>query len=953
MLLSDSKAAHNMKLELAKLQNEYSMLEQQLSVTKLKTEESSRDKNKYLSQVVHLQNEREIIVSDIKQLELKSVGDSNLSPNQCQVEDILGSLERIRKSIEAKSSKSSCLEQTILKVQTSSQLLLTKADEAKKLVEKEKQKIIMEKEDAIRDRLNMEKKVDELKHRLDNQITNDARIIKDLEANILNQRLLNEHTISKLKEELSVLQSSYENSTSALNALEDKVNQLTEENEKYLRLNEKLNMDLDLESKEKEILQNKLEDYCNKPIRNIGIQVQIANNYRNNSSQTETLDIYSYENSFPLSEPDITGINKIIESNAEMITNTNMSQINKPSESKKVSNLLPTHNPHSINEVQILTANIEPSFDFVRNSYLNYKIPRLSPGRLEQYSISNINLPENSLPTQNENFVDINTENPNLIDIYNRPIQSTSSKIIENEVDNVTVSKQDPQSATGINAFGFDFTNDNFKNQNQFKDTMFFEPTSQESADADLFVIYKDSGSNYGNDNHDKKAPFITLEQADKITESNPNNRPLEGKYKKNQAKQHKEKKAYFQENELYTEEEENEDDSVKPKLNIKLPRVEHDSRSIAATSDGDKKSLDSYTLGIYSSPKQSSFTDIKLQRDLDLIDIKQDTPSLPTISYDGNQNLGSYNSLGLNSEEDINFIRRHEMENRISDTPQQSDKRIKIIRNEVPDDGRTNQTNKLKNQNNVNEVSHHKLSRVGADVYLIKSKNILQDTEQQKPKKKATKQSRDFALNYILDSVQLETNPSSPGTLSGGKDLRKSKSDEIFNFAKTTVKSVPSKHSPLKVSSLEYKTISSPSRSFSKISDKTQSKSLVERSVMAKIEDLNSYESKIKYLTKALENTEKDYKKRLDAIKIQYDMNIKNILTEHNLGVRNIQGLHEETLQDIIKIHENEIENLRTMSIEANRKAEKLEKENRLLKSKIQDHSSTTGLDEVHMFYK
>ncbi|XP_063839143.1 golgin subfamily B member 1-like, partial [Ostrinia nubilalis] len=946
-----SKAAHNMKMELAKLQNENSKLEQQLSVTRMKTEESSRDRNKYLSQVVHLQNEREIIVTDIKQLELKSVGDSALSPEQCSVEDVLVSLDRIRKSLEAKSSKSTSLEQTILKVQTSSQILLTKADEAKKLVEKEKQKIIMEKEDAIRDRLNMEKRLEELQNKLDTQISNDAKIIKDLEANILNQKLMNEHTISKLKEEL---QESYRKSVAAADSLKEKLQNLSEEKEKHEKLIEKLNSDFNDKCKELEELTRQLTEFTNKPIRNYGIQVRLPSNHRSVASQTDRMHIFDYENSFPILEPDITSSDKSVKKNNGTVSHANIIQTTKPAENIPVSNILPRQHPHSLNEVQILTANVDPTFDFVKSSYLNYKIQRLSPGRLEQYSISNAEEPGSS-HTQNHIEND-GLNDRHLVDIYNRSIHSISSKILENEEDHVATKPQSPHCPEKSSAFtAYNYTYENSietesNKNNRYKDSLFIEPASQQSTDADLFVIYKDSDSNYGDKKIGRK-PMTTMEQAEMIAESVSSQQYSKENKRMNQHRQTKERKINFTDNDVYLEEEENdEDDSVKPKLNINLPRVENDSRSIVATSEGDKKSLDSYTLGIYPSPKQNSFTDMKRIRDLDFTTLKQDSPSLPTLSNDGNQYLDSYNSFRLNSDEE-DLTQRLDRKNpnytkntsEYNESPQQPDRKIKITQNKKLKSNK----NKTNEDNYKDDASHHKLSRVGADVYLIKSNSKIAEANDQNKNASSTKKSRNFALDYILDTVKREVDTDNVKFFDAVKDLRKSKSDERFNLGKIRENSdsIPSKHSPIKVSSLEYKTISSPSRSFGRISDKTHS--VVERSVMAKIDDLTDYEAKIQHLTKTLENTEKDYKKRLDAIKVQYDSNIKNILNEHNQGVRNIQGLHEETLQDIIKIHENEIENLRTMSIEANRKAEKLEKENRSLKTKIQDHSSTTGLDE------
>ncbi|CAH2066163.1 unnamed protein product, partial [Iphiclides podalirius] len=72
-----------------------------------------------------------------------------------------------------------------------------------------------------------------------------------------------------------------------------------------------------------------------------------------------------------------------------------------------------------------------------------------------------------------------------------------------------------------------------------------------------------------------------------------------------------------------------------------------------------------------------------------------------------------------------------------------------------------------------------------------------------------------------------------------------------------------------------------------------------------------------------------------------------ESALSQNNCGVQSLQSLHEETLQDILKVHENETDNLRSMSIEAMRKVDKLENENKILKSKILT-SNSSSLDEA-----
>ncbi|XP_041979921.1 reticulocyte-binding protein PFD0110w-like isoform X3 [Aricia agestis] len=105
----------------------------------------------------------------------------------------------------------------------------------------------------------------------------------------------------------------------------------------------------------------------------------------------------------------------------------------------------------------------------------------------------------------------------------------------------------------------------------------------------------------------------------------------------------------------------------------------------------------------------------------------------------------------------------------------------------------------------------------------------------------------------------------------------------------------------------------------------------------LEKFNILNIYEKKVENLTKALVESEREHRKKIAALKYQYERHIKNIINEHNKGVVSIQTLHEETLSDVIKIHDIEIENLRAISIEAMTKTEKLERENKKLKLKME----------------
>ncbi|KAH9635054.1 hypothetical protein HF086_004408 [Spodoptera exigua] len=858
-----SRATHNMKKELAKLQNENSLLSEQLSVTRVQYDEFSRDNFKIASQLKHLQNEREIIVTDIKQLELKTVGESALAPNKCDVEDILASLDRIRKSIDAR----------FLKVQTSSQLLLSKADEAKKIVEREKQKIINEKEEAIISRQIMEKQLLELKTKLENQIADDKIVM-------MNQKLISDRKIkssqdyiSKLKDELDALQSLYKNSVEKISEQQEKLQNMTKDKDKLLEMVEEIKADLRKKSNEVAELQNQLDALMKKTHRNMETQtheeLSLAVNGTETSSGTK---------------------NKL-----DFMDNISLIETNKPHVDKDHTQLeMQVARPHLGNEVQVLAAAVEqPPFELIKSSYIDYKMKRLKLGNLEKQSITC--------------FIDSDKEkteqgkNNNFIDIYNRQSMHTNSSKGNDGSDNIIRSKIASHSldkSTGYTTHESYGSESNAASK-QRDSKINVVSTSENSTDKDLFVIYKDSESSYNNNNKaqskgtwsGKGHSEIVVEAVTVLPQNNTNNIDPNN---------YGEKNSYiFQENE-----ESIEDDSVRQKLEINLPRVGTESPS-----DIDKKSLDSYTLALYPSAKRLSDSDTKVNGEGKTV--KHDT-SLPKISND-DQFMGSYISLGAGSEEDA--IKPGKRKTKASETGSRSKQKHS-----------QNSKKRPSSSTPFDSESHHKLSRIGADVLLLKA-------EQDQKSSQAGR--KDFGLEYIMDTVLGEVDPNAIKYYAT-KDLRKTRSDERFNLIKIREKtdSSPSRLSEFKMSSTEYKTISTNS----KASDKSP-KSFTERSIMAKLDRNDDYELKISSLTKALENIEKDYKKKIEAIKMQYDSNIKSIINEHNQGVKSIQGLHEETLQDIIKLHENEVENLRTMSIEAMRKAEKLEKENRALRTKAIDY--------------
>ncbi|XP_060805457.1 putative autophagy-related protein 11 [Amyelois transitella] len=866
-----SKATHNMKMEIANLHKEKVKLEAQMSFTKLKTEESLKEKNNQKLLLAQLQNEREIIITDIKQLELQSVGDSSLSPTNCEVENILKSLDRIRKILDKKTSKNNSLEQALLKVQRSSQVLV---NEAIDLVEKEKQKILNEKEEAIRD-----------KQHLQNELLNQELIIGKLKNST-------DSYISKLEEEMHSLQSLYQNSMAMVSELQEKNKSLSDQSKNNSDIIEKLQQELKQKSNEILVLQMALAQLKNKNTLNADTQTDLVGIKSTSSVQTER---------------------KTIKDSAlccgVLSTNDTETEPHKTTEENNILSILPKQRPHSINEVQILTANIEPTFDFVKSSYLSYKLKQLSFGRLEQQSISNyeVSIQETQLSESVSNSNDkVEREDNAIIDLYNRQCLLTDSSQIEYREPETSNSKTNYKNTTITSLFsGSNQTN---KHKNDHKHMKISSiPKSENTIDRDLFVIYKESETDVDSKSHNDKDSWNSDK---KISESMVNNRPqplrkeflkkkLKGKHNVQHDK-HNTQDIIDNYSEVRCDEED--DDSVKPKLNIKLPRVVTDSQSIPTTSEGDRKSLDSYTMAIYLSPKETrSDNKIKSCTNVEKT-VSQETPSLPTLSNDVNNFSHSNNSFSVPV-----------YENKKKSKTNHNDTHL-----------RSNESEKT---TPLETKSVHKLSRVDADVYLIKSKEEIQRSPR--------KLDKDYGLQYILDAIKKENESELAESASyyTNKKMRKSHSEERLHPVKrletnSQTKTITSSYSP------------------SKINDNTQSKSVADRSVLVKIDNAGDYETKIEYLTKTLENVEKDYKKKIEAIKNQYDSNIKSIINEHNTGVKSIQNLHEETLQDIIKIHENEVENLRTLSIEAMRKSEKLERENRTLKSKIPDLSSTFDVE-------
>lgn len=901
--ITDSKATHNMKIELAKLQQHNTVLEEQLSVSKKSSEESSRDNSRYVSELVHLCNEREIIVTEIKGIEVTSLGDSALSPTNCDIEDILLSLDRIRKCYEAKNSKSSLLEQTILKVQTSSQLLLSKADEAKRLVEKEKQKIINEKEDAIRDRLIMEKQMVELQEKLEKQISDDKSVIQDLEAMILNQKLIidkiNKSTqdyISKLKEELQSLQNLYNDSITKINELQEELQNITED--KNYQKNILENLKINFEAKCQEIceLQNELEKYKYKHFDSTGTQTKTVNSYHSRETQIdkELLEKGKIHIGYDDAKP------KLIFQNQEDLDNEyKIKQSDDKANQYNADTQIIKQDHTRQNEIQVLSANVISNFEYVKTRYKEYKIKCLSTGKMEKCSIScpsdsdmNKYYPDSQSPGKEQESEytssDIKAENSHPTETYKKGSNSVHASKAKNMSRNILLDRKGPKKSSAL--VGFITTNNNIGTHKENE----IGPINSASHNKDLFVIYKDSHTSLVNRGQEKGTwSGMTIETT------------------KGNLKKDKDDEVIYVSQDSYLHPDDRRTDKDKTNLKIKMPRFENESNnSLTNTSDHDKKSLSSYTLDIYSSPKHLSVSDTKMSNTGSDRHMKNSTPSLQDLYAD------------ISHSPDENIVKL------VIDKKEVNSNDFYKINNSNGRQTHTISTKTDKIPTNRDLGSFHKLVRVDADVLLLNT----DEKRARLPNDKVIQKIRDFGLEYILDTVQGEVNPVKTKNYTENiANLKREKSSRL------------SKSNDSKVSSTENKTISILTRN----SNESIPRTFSEKSVMVQLDTKVDYDNTIDSLTKALENVEKDYQKKIEAIKMQYDSNIKSIIHDHNKGVKNIQNLHEETLQDMLKIHENEVENLRSMSIEAMRKAERLEKENRALKTKISDRGMVS-LEEV-----
>ncbi|CAH3843205.1 unnamed protein product [Pieris brassicae] len=889
-----STATHKIEMELAVLKNDNVRLENQLLNTKTKSEAFHKEKHNLIEQIAYLQDERSITLQNIKQLEINCFGDSSLCLNDCSIDDVVTSFNKIRQCIEAKHSKSANLEQKLLTVQNSSKLLLNKADEAKKIVENEKQKILAEKEEAIKERQRMESQLIVLEAKLREQIGQDQEIIKDLDAKLLNQKLLFEKIdevrqkyVTKLETEIHNMEDMYKNSLSKIKELQEKVTSTSEDNTKKIEDIDIISKSLEKKSKEVNYLRKCIDDINNKALKTTITQTDL--NHTDEVCQTDL---------FKQTEKEVNTIpnNDIIEKN---VTNVGL---------RRPRDLTNKHKPSFSNHDELLLTS--SNLDLIKKVYLDYKIKKLSPTKVEQCIISGNNsdedyhkvdaIPGIVSPGPNVNIINDIGAHHKIIDIYN-----THSIFTHN-------TEYSSKSAGGESTF--DLSNEDSKEYaygNKPKTYDFSGP----STDNDLFLIYKDSDDINRSDPHTKSSLPDPLRSTilgtfNDVTKVTINDQIFESTTK---------------ENELLSYQD---DDSVKPKLTLSLPRVASESLSNGTNSEYDKKSIDSYTVAIYTSP-------ITMPDEYDNISVLTNSPAKDLSSFVDSHK--SFTPIDLISEMRDDLSYKLDSSHKIT-ASNQNKKVVKRKKENLKTSPPRSENERFTTELSADRHNKGKLQKTTKfDIKSMTSKeNIANDTSNASKNIKGPKHSN-YGLKYILDSVQQEVNIKN----FKNNSVHRSHSDNIIKDGNN--QSGSRSCSSLLKSLSDYRKTFAFGTEVNKNEKSRQSSYSIERGVMAKLDNVHEYENKIKDLTDTLESIEKHYQKKIEAVKTQYDNNIKNIINEHNQGVESIQSLHDETLQDFIKSHESEVENLRTMSIEAMRKVEKLEKENRSLRMKLQGENEAT----------
>lgn len=851
----DSRTTQEMRSELIKLQNTNILLEERLSAT---SQESLMDKNKYMSQMSQLENENKSIVQKIMEFEKYALGRNALLSENCNIMDIESFLERMKMYLETKHSKSSTLEQKLLKVQTSSQLLQSKADEAKKIIEKEKQKIVVEKEEAIKDRLSMETELTHLKEKLEKDSLNYKHIIKDLENELLNQKLIIENiqkstqeTIFKLKGDLETLRKSYERVIKENERLENKVKELSSENREIL---DKTNLVINEKISEIENLQHTLNNNNIKtPTKSsIKIQTTLTEN-KNSSAQTE----------------EEGHMFKILDKNNEKKHNVNMA-----------------------NEIQVFRASTEPTFDFVRNTYFKHKIKQLSYSSLKRYSIScksDIQISQNNIEDENK--------------LLSMQRGKSSSNI--NDRFEILKEKHGESSKSNVQSdFYVESFNGNMLRTLSSGNQSNYIQSSQNSQGTsnDLLLMYKNSQTKLDMpfsvpilEDYDKEPNLAKSRDLMKLKTDENLTLVTVDQISENVIKIKREETAIISNN-INS----NQESKSKIKLDILLPRVECDiSQTI---SNIEKETFDFYSplIANVSPGKHISSSNNKIRRSK--IDISS---SFPVVTY--------YNvkTESFHSEDNVSDFAKITNKSDIL----KGNKKVK------PFEENLNQTDLIININQINTTPFKDLTKNESDkIYSKVSGSAIEIITQIKENRPEKIKSVDdiFDINGRRDNIKTLYN--NYVSLTNATQLNNSNTIDLNES-----NSIPK----------QTDIINQSSRSLSK-----STKRCVNKSILVKLDDTSTeYEEKIKNLTHALENIEKEYKNKIEIIKLQYDNNIKTIINEHNQGVHSIQSLHEETLEDIIKNHEHEIDSLRTLSIEAMKKIDQYDKENKMLKNKLYEN--------------
>ncbi|CAK1603445.1 unnamed protein product [Parnassius mnemosyne] len=1014
-----SKATHNMRIELAKLMDENYKLEEKISATKEEIEESTMKKDTYSSQVTRLEGEREIIVTYIKQLEIKCVGDSALSPDNCYVENILTSLDIISDYIEARNN--------------SSQLVLSKADEAKRIVEKEKQNIIKEKEEIIKDKINVQKQLVVLKEQLEEQITKDKEIINDLEAELSNQKLIiskiNESTenyVLKLEEELRSLRELYTNALAKISDLEYNLSIEKEQNKQNNNIIEQAKIDLEKKCQDIKTLQVSFETLKNKNLMDFAIQCNIKNIQNNISAQTENMGLREISvNS--LEEKNNTTFDSVDSLENDKVMNLKTTGFENLKSDQKLNDLNLKKESEPINEVQILTANVKPDFDFVRNAYLSYKLKRLSIGGMEQYSVScisdedisdsygresltvNSKLSSKSLATPTFTLKEPNIKINKISDIQTP--YSTSS-LNSNDTNQNRGNKTTVTGFTIVDSKTKDhFTNsikngksritsthkkipDDKKNNDQYQFTNSIKNSKRsltsnnlEVSDyEDIFVIYQDT-------DHDNKSrnDSSILSNKEYLVKS----KSLEINKMNSQTKDKKIEKVLVDSLPInYTKPMvSNNHERKKKSLNQPMQNSLSEVSLI--------KKMSHHYIKINNNEKKRENNDdklnaVRLSRSLNsLISSEVDAESNQEV-VNVNHNIGKLNAV-LNKNEEYREVHW----NKHHDVTRDSINKLSYDENTLNDIGKNISIIKTKQQETINKKNRpikHKLKKIEHDYIsnaakqhikledetfktandskdtLTKSNFISNNSSASKnlifPNSSSKSESSKNAITqiYNLEDETFKTANDSKDTFTKSNFVSNDPSaSKNLIFPNSSSKSESSKNAITQIYNLEdetFKTANDSKDIFTKSNfvsnDPSASKKLIfpnsssksessknaitiknkletnDIGVMVEIEDVSYYNEKIRSLTNTLKNVEREYKEKIRAIKAQYDNNVKNIMNEHNQGVHNLQSLHEETLQDILKLHENETDTLRTLSTEAMRKVDKLEKENHILRDEI-----------------